>query len=344
MSLKKETREEIKRYILRHIQSRDPKVVAKTIDAYGVSRTTVNNYISQLVRDGIIAHSDSNASKFVLIEEKTFFSYQTATALEEDRIFNKDIAPLFKAFPNNVFEIWRYSFTEMMNNAIEHAEASEICVLVTQNALASSILISDNGVGIFVKIRDYFAKTENTDITLDDAVALLFAGKFTTDAERHTGEGIFFSSRVTDQFTIYSKDKIFTHDVFSDMLFDASLTDLKDGTAVLMRLENESRREASEVMNMFADIERGFFRTQLPLVHIFPNASPISRSEARRLASMIVRFEDVTLDFEGITNIGQGFTHELFVVFQRDHPGIRFSCVNMCASVENMIARVQNTK
>lgn len=123
------------------------------------------------------------------------------------------------------------------------------------------------------------------------------------------------------------------------MSIERKLDDARE-VDIFSALSPEEKLEA----DLLAEIERGFFRTQLPLVHIFPNASPISRSEARRLASMIVRFEDVTLDFEGITNIGQGFTHELFVVFQRDHPGIRFSCVNMCASVENMIARVQNTK
>lgn len=344
MSLKRETRAEIKRYILLHIQNEDTKLVKKTMDAYGVSKTTVNNYINQLLQDGAIIRSSERSARYELVDNPSFFTYSTAKSLEEDRIFQADIAPLFASVANNVFEIWRYSFTEMMNNAIEHAEADKIDVMVSQNVLSSTILISDDGVGIFNKIRDYFSKTEHVGISLDEAVSLLFAGKFTTDHENHTGEGIFFSSKVTDQFIIYSEGKIFSHDVFDDSFFDAKPTIQDRGTVVLMRLENESKRELSEVMNMFSNVERGFFRTQLPLSHIFPNAGPVSRSEARRLAAMISRFEDVTLDFSGVKTIGQGFTHELFVVFRRNHPDIHFSCVNMCESVENMIARVQNTK
>ena len=344
MSLKKETRDEIKRYILRHIQARDDKIVPKTVDAYGVSKTTVNNYLNKLQQDGAIVRDKEKPSKFKLVNKSTVFHYNTADGLEEDRIFNAYIAPLFASFQNNVFEIWRYSFTEMMNNAIEHSEANIIDVLVSQNVLSSTVLISDDGVGIFNKIRAYFSETEHVGISLDEAVATLFAGKFTTDRDNHTGEGIFFSSRVTDQFIIYSDGKAFTHDAFDDSFFDARLTTKDCGTAVLMRLENGSGREVSEVMDMFSDVERGFFRTQLPLSHIFQNAGPVSRSEARRLASMISRFEDVTLDFSGIKTIGQGFTHELFVVFRRDHPDIHFSCVNMSKPVESMIARVQNTK
>lgn len=95
---------------------------------------------------------------------------------------------------------------------------------------------------------------------------------------------------------------------------------------------------------MFADAGRGFFRTQLPIAHIFQNTVPITRSEARRLAAMISRFQDVVLDFSGVKTIGQAFTHELFVVFRRDNPDIKFTCENMEEPVKNMIDRVLHTK
>ncbi len=344
MSLKKEAREEIKRYILRHIQSFDPKVTSKTVAAYGISRTTVNNYIRQLLQDGVILADDSSASKYKLADTGSLFSYSLSEHPTEDRIFNRDIRPFLSEMPHNVIEIWQYSFTEMMNNAIEHAEATEISVFVSKNALSTTILIADNGVGIFEKIRAYISETEHIDITLDEAVSVLYAGKFTTDRAHHSGEGIFFSSRATDLFSIYSKGKVFTHNVLPDAVFDSPLPDSDEGTIVIMRLENESRRDLLEVMNMFSDVERGFFRTQLPLAHIFSDTKMVSRSEARRLVPMISRFEDVTLDFAGITGIGQAFTHELFIVFQREHPEIRFTYINACSAVESMILRVQNTK
>ena len=86
------------------------------------------------------------------------------------------------------------------------------------------------------------------------------------------------------------------------------------------------------------------FTTAIHIAHIFPATGPIARSETRRIASMVVENQDVTLDFSGVVSIGQGFTHELFVVFRRDHPDIHFSCVNMSKPVESMIARVMNTK
>src|SRR5438067_215023 len=64
----------------------------------------------------------------------------------------------------------------------------------------------DDGVGIFEKIR--------RQCKLDDhrqAILELSKGKLTTDPERHTGQGIFFTSRIFDEFLIRSDHFIFGH-------------------------------------------------------------------------------------------------------------------------------------
>ena len=76
-----------------------------------------------MVQDGIIEPSNSKV-KYVLKSKVFSFKYKTADDLEEDRIFNRDILPLISDYPINVIEITRYIFTEMMNNAIDHSNAS----------------------------------------------------------------------------------------------------------------------------------------------------------------------------------------------------------------------------
>ena len=71
--------------------------------------------------------------------------------------------------------------------------------------------LHDNGVGIFKKIQ--------TELRLLDerhAILELAKGKLTTDPKRHTGEGIFFSSRMFDQFDILSGGIFFTHKFQAD--------------------------------------------------------------------------------------------------------------------------------
>ena len=45
-----------------------------------------------------------------------------------------------------------YTFTEMMNNAIEHSEGDKISVIYRKSYKEILVCIQDNGVGIFRKI------------------------------------------------------------------------------------------------------------------------------------------------------------------------------------------------
>ena len=61
---------------------------------------------------------------------------------------------------------------------------------------------------------------------------------------------------------------------------------------------------------------------------------------AKRLSSRLDRFREVELDFEGLDWIGQGFAHQVFVVFQNTHPEIKLIPLNMNADVEKMYRHV----
>ena len=113
----------------------------------------------------------------------------------EDIIYNDYISDKISEYPSNVEHIWAYCFTEMMNNVIDHSNASEVTISVIKNCLYTIIAIADNGIGIFKKIQSFYP-----NLTIDDIIMELFKGKLTTDSKRHTGEGIFFTSRILDSF------------------------------------------------------------------------------------------------------------------------------------------------
>ena len=94
---------------------------------------------------------------------------------------------------------------------------------------------------------------------------------------------------------------------------------------------------------MFSDVDEGFFRTQIPLIYMFPSAYPVSRSEARRLGEMISSFKEAILDFEGIDDIGQAFAHELFVLWQDKNPEIKLEVINANENTGFMIKRALRT-
>ena len=164
----------------------------------------------------------------------------------------------------------------------------------------------------------------------------LAKGKFTTDPARHTGEGIFFTSKMVDAFDISSGGVYFT-----------SVSPIKNakGTAVWMKLRNASDRSRKEVYDAYASPENNyaFDRTVVPVKMAEHNENDlISRSQAKRLLLRIDRFRKVVLDFKNVNQIGQAFADEIFRVFLRRHPGVEVQVRNANAHISNMIRRAQS--
>ena len=354
MSLSKDKRERIKKYLLNQIEDKKGNIIKNAALTCQVTETTIRRYISQLLESETIKRSKENPSGYELVSIEKFLIYEPKKYhLEEDKIYDKDIYPLINDLPENVEKIWCYVFTEIMNNAIEHSNADTICCIFRRNDVNTSIFINDDGIGIFKKIQQYILEADGKNATIDDAMVGLFTGKFTTDASSHSGEGIFFSSRSMDDFYIISSGRLFTHDSYDmNIAKDLSTIDNRDakdlcekkGTIVSLLLTNETKRELKEVFDMFSAVDKGFYKTQIPIKNAIPNAFPVSRSQARRISIGFDKFDVVELDFTGVEDIGQAFADEIFRVFQNKNPQIRIEVSNANSVVADMIQRVKNTK
>ena len=333
----------VKNYILRLIKSGRKDYVRATIESFDISKSSVYNYVKQMESDGLI---ERRGNTYVLQTNVYHYFFKNDGSLSEDRVYNEFISQHIQ-FSKNVNSIWSYAFTEMMNNAIEHSESENIAVAIYQNCLDTKILIKDDGVGIFKKIQNFMKESRDEIITLRECVSLLFAGKFTTAKQYHTGEGIFFTSHIMDEFVIYSDDNFFSRNNFtSSQIEDNNLHNfmsMENGTIVRMTLSNDTKKVLSEVFNTFAPVDEGFIKTTIPGAHMFSGGNPVSRSEARRLLGSISLFNDIVLDFSGVEEIGQGFAHELFVLGKQKYPHINLKTIKTCKTVENMITRVINT-
>jgi len=145
-----------------------------------------------------------------------------------------------------------------------------------------------------------------------------------------------------DQFFIFSDDVFFSRSNFNDIKIK-SLQNI-NSTIVCMSLNNHTKKTTKEVFDRFSNIDEGFIKTQIPIAHIFPYGSPVSRSEGRRLGELILKFKEIDLDFTGVEEVGQAFCHELFIVWQGRNPDIKLNVLNADTDVSNMIKRVINTK
>lgn len=325
----------INMYILEKIDAGSESLSSSVADAFGISTNTVHSYLRRLQEDSVIAKAKRGEYKLVTNSVSYELSRSAGDLDTDTYAFDAFFEKHIKDLPENVYRIWEYAFSEMINNVVDHSAAENLSILVEQNYLNTSVFIIDNGIGIFNKIREHFSLPG-----IEEAICELFKGKLTTDSSNHSGEGIFFSSKMMDKFFIYSSGRIFTMSKYNnDEIFDIDLGESFSGTAVYMSLSNFSQRHAADVFDQYASVDGGFTKTRIPLKSIFDTA-PISRSQAKRVCNRLDSFLEVEIDFDGLDWIGQGFAHQMFVVYQNAHPDIKLIPTNMSENVQKMYNHV----
>lgn len=264
---------------------------------------------------------------------------------QEDKIYDEMLGKRLAGCGQEAQRIWQYTCAEMLNNAIEHSRGSRIRIILRRNVLYTSVIIMDDGVGVFRTLMEYMAGHGWEEPSEEDALVELYKGKITSDTSAHSGEGIFFSSKAVDAFAIWSGAKMYRcrggelQTVLENHLpaYASRLEGI--GTMVMMTLENETSRSLTEVFDMYANIDEGFI-TKIPVKEACISGEPVARSQARRICNRLVEFRKVVLDFDGVEIMGQGFADELFRVYATAHPQVILCPVNMKGAVARMIRHV----
>lgn len=331
----------IKNYIISNISNNPNKITQQTCDHFEITKPTVLKYINELAEANIIEKQGSNRyPNYKLVVTMHQWEYPNEN-LEEDVLWRKDIAPLLGELNSNVKDICQYGFTEMVNNVIDHSESKDLMITLDIDYLTIEIFVYDSGVGIFRKIKNALELEHSKHSILE-----LAKGKFTSDPENHSGEGIFFTSRVFDKFVIVSHKLLFYGTGNKDGVLWEEKKDIH-GTGVLMRIKKDSPTKLVNIFNEYADPDKdpSFHKTLIPIKLMEHEGDAlISRSQAKRLISGFDRFTEVSLDFDGVTQIGQAFADQIFRVFKNKHPKVHLLVANASNDVANMIKRVQSTK
>jgi STAS-like domain of unknown function (DUF4325) len=67
----------------------------------------------------------------------------------------------------------------------------------------------------------------------------------------------------------------------------------------------------------------------------------VSRTEAKAIGTRLEGFEEIELDFAGISEIGQGFADQLFRVWARENPSSSLVAINANPAILAMIAAMR---
>jgi anti-sigma regulatory factor (Ser/Thr protein kinase) len=334
--------EDVRKYILEHLESHPIDITKVVAQHFGITRQAVNKHLQRLNSENAVVESGQTRNrtrKLATLSEWTK-TYPLTSNLAEDVVWRDDVSKVIGDMPDNVLRIWHYGFTEMFNNAIDHSSGKSIGLAIRRNAVATEMLVSDDGVGIFKKIQTEFGLLDERH-----AIFELAKGKLTTDPKRHSGEGIFFSSRMFDEFDILSGAVFFTHkfEDASDWILEQERR-TEGGTFVWMKLNNHTSRTTTKIMDQFSSgDDYGFTKTVVPVdLARYGNENLISRSQAKRLLARVELFRKVLFDFKDVPTIGPAFADEIFRVFAVDHPHIELVPINANSEVKRMIARARS--
>lgn len=302
--------------------------------AHGVSRQAVHQHLQAMAAAGEVERVGAGRASAYRRAVLASFTFETA-GLDESAVWNgllRDTAVL-RALPDVARSTLAYVCTEMVNNVIDHAGSPTVTIRVNVEGLSVVVDVEDAGVGIFRKIADALGTA-----TPLEAAQRLTLGKFTTWPERHTGEGIFFSSRAVDVFLIEANGLRWTVDNEHD---DWAIGEVGDrlGTLVRFTVDPANVRPLVDVFRQYTDAEHRFDRTRLVVKLLDAGVTFISRSEAKRVSAGFEPFDHIVVDFKGVTDVGQGFVDELFRVWAAAHPTKTLEPVNMSEAVRFMVER-----
>jgi anti-sigma regulatory factor (Ser/Thr protein kinase) len=330
--------EKIRQFILDNVEHHPKDIVALTSRTFDISRQAINKHIKRLVYQNALLVRGTTKNKHYILHplEKWEHIYPLDGPLAEDIVWRTDIAAFVSDLPDNVVDIWHYGFTEILNNAIDHSAGKQVHVQVTKTATTTEIVVYDDGEGIFKKIQRELGLLDERHSVLE-----LAKGKLTTVPDNHTGEGIFFSSRMFDDFAILSSNVYFSHkfDEVEDWILERQR--FQSGTGVFMALSNNTSRTTKQIFDSFtSDDDYGFTKTVVPVrLTQYGDDKLVSRSQAKRLLVRIERFKTVIFDFDDVETIGQAFADEIFRVFKSQHPEVELRYLKANKQVQQMISR-----
>jgi anti-sigma regulatory factor (Ser/Thr protein kinase) len=333
--------EAVRRYVVANVGEHPQGLTRLVAQHFSISRQAANRHIARLVSDGVLhAEGETRSRKYHLAVLANLDETIAITPeLEEHALWEEYVLPLLGSTPATVRDICNYGFTEMVNNAKDHSGSAEVWITAQVTAATVHMTVNDEGVGIFKKIR--------TALGLDDdrhAILELVKGKVTTDPARHTGEGIFFTSRMFDYFGMTS-GRLFLGRMrqTKDYLIEAA--EPMTGTRVAMTIATSSDHTTNEVFERYAtdQDDYAFQRTHV-VVSLSQSEGEklVSRSQAKRIVARLDRFKEVLLDFKGIDSIGPAFADEVFRVFRSTHPDVHLVVTNDNDEVRKMIRRAES--
>lgn len=310
-----------------------------------ISRQYAQRILKELVKQGLLVKLGSTrAASYVLpkyadqVQWKYDKRFKNMNLAEHTVLEDIESRSQFRqSLSENLRSIFEYAFSEMLNNAIEHSQSNNIHVRVENRSDNLVFFVNDFGIGVF---RNVMQKRKLQSEL--EAIQDLLKGKTTTQPKAHSGEGIFFTSKVADVFSLESfGKKLIINNMIGD-IFIEEVKPSKKGTKVFFQIACDSQKHLNDIFRTYQTdpTEHAFDKTEIQIKLYTLGTVHISRSQARRVLVGLEKFKSIVLDFDNVPTIGQAFADEILRVFKNKHPDIQITPINMNETVRFWVERV----
>lgn len=335
-------KEQIYRLLVEHPGLSAQEITEKCNGKFG-GRTYVSRILAQLISEHRV-HSEKHgrnviyfvSDKIIALEENL-----NLIGLKEDEIWTKvrKSTDFLSDISENAENILYFAFTEMLNNAIDHSRSGVGYVKIWLEDDKLKFIVKDNGVGVFKNVM--VSRHLDNEV---DAARELVKGKLTTQPGWHSGEGIFWTSKIADQFSLESYDyKLIINNTIDDYAIKKIDSPLV-GTEVYFEITKDTTKSLQALFRdlSFDHNHLSLDTTVIPVKLFDEGEIWISRSQAKKILTGLEKYKKIIFDFAGIEVIGQAFADEIFRVFNIHHPNIELEPINMSESVKLMVHHAIN--
>ncbi|HEX4508898.1 MAG TPA: ATP-binding protein, partial [Burkholderiaceae bacterium] len=262
---------------------------------HAVTRATILRHLKRLVELGWLEREAGGSARFKPGPQREVNLQYPTAGLDEHTPWVRDVQPMLALAPAAA-RLAQHVFGEILNNAVDHGEATTVNVSIRQTPSHLHLLISDDGVGVF----DQLARRAGL-ADVQRAALELAKGRLTTQPAAHGGRGLFFVARMVEAMNVQSNGQVLQwRDRGASVRLLAHPLE-RPGTTVFVSLRLDTDVRTSDAYGAYGSAQAplDFSRTQVPLRLLTDAGHALdSRAQARWVVSRLELFATAELDFD----------------------------------------------
>ena len=297
----------IKQFILNNIPLHQKDIIYTAVNQFGISRQAALKHMNALIDNNMVmAYGKTRDRRYKLIPQ---VNYNKIIPIDSDFILHDVLQENFlihlESLPKNIFQICEYSIEALVNNIVEHSQASNLYVKLFLTYSDLNIIISDNGSGLLDNIRS------KLDLEIVELAALELAkGQITTNLLKNSGEALNTIFHLFDKVEVDSSGYGIVY-LSNREQWDIKYSTQKQGTRVHLQINPNSNRTCDKIFQKLFNKKEQCIRLPISLLKGPKKNSLISKQQAKNIFWNIGSINTIQFDFYNIDLIGPAFADEL---------------------------------